>query len=494
MPKLSQAIDGHYYTRTLTPGFTTYQICPEGVSWLAACGISVGDEIGRANLVEMVRLGLATTGGSGPGEPDWVNTILASGPVDERRDGRLRLAIAPQETGWELSVLVPELPSERAHANILSECGLRVDGQEVVNGMDLWPGQGGAACPVTPHEQDYAVKPEGAWPKDWNIGDWFGGLKGLNPAGSIFLGGDLGGVRLESRAYLVPGETYYFVAMGGRLQAKPLAFLDPRFLGTRERWDAWEIILPVDADEKLRTWCKSVGHELREPHWRLALVSPPPVRYDPDGTAVVQAHSRVLVAVTDAKTSAYYERYLDQKGLYRLGAEDPRIVPLMVRAIPKGDARPDLASPRALSISVRAGGSQEVFGPFDDGPRPRRLEVPADMERDEFSLVVSCPVPLQAELRYGSTVRRIRATAVEVSQQLAGELERWAKSDEAAALRLDAGAFGRVELGMGIAETQSRVDLSTDRLAHWLLVAGAGPRQGIGSRPVRVPESLILLP
>jgi hypothetical protein len=513
MPVLRQRLDGGYYIRGCIPGtgsFCTWQVTPEGVALLRRSGITDGDKVSDAVLRELRNRGLVYTYGRGL---DVATPPLPHTPSTPSPDS-LPLLFKEGENGWELQLVLPALPksfltgftSGDAVLDTLERCGFRVDQTELVQGWRLWPGKGDATCEVVPHEDPYTVEPIGPWPAQWALAAWTRGADGLRAAGTLFVGSDLGRMRLRPGEPIAPGGSCYLVARhdpgGAVMDAAVLpipADLRPRELPPRGAWSAWELHIPSQVRDPVREWFLGIGHPVGEPAWRLHLMSPPPSAYSPSGLPIVEGGREVLIAAypppgadpamervellaeRDAAALArlpvepvaslvqasaasdpgdvgqagagdhadrpvYIAWPVADEGVYRLRAAAGRVAPLAFVAVPpQPPPEPaDLSCPGPLELVI-AGGSIEVgcLRAFVDGPGPHEVDLSPLDGRAAPTIDVRCLVPVDVSWSCGELRgQRQRVPPEDVQHLLAGDLAAGLANGRLCMLRVDAGNFG----------------------------------------------------
>lgn len=510
MPRLYQRPDGGYYLRGRLPphgAFVTWQVTDEGIRLLRESYHLPVDtppcEVSLALCRELILQGLAYTHGggiSGMPQDSWTRPEPPAGT-------ELRLALHEDETdGWYLALLIPEVPahvlegiSASALLQRLQAHRFSIEGAaQPLPALDLWPGRGGAACPVLPQTDPYIVRPEpqGEWLPGWQLGTAPRTVPGLVPHGTVFAGADDGGVRLTPGEQLEPDHPYYLVAQPGPAAHQPQprpaglpATVSCRPLGRRGAWAAWAFTLPPGVDDAVRSWCAGLGHPLAQPPWRLVLLAPPPHRYLADGVPVIaprQAAPQALLAAVAAPPVAagirvvverdgrevggvsvtprdvatgeqtpvcYLALPLPAPGMYRLRAASGRVAPLrffveaLVADVPSATSDPAevLRQPPALTVCL-AGSEPVRLHAFAGGAGPHEVAVAVPPPGGAV-LTVDCLVPLDIE--WSCAHQRLRWQSVpaqEVPARLQADLLACLSQGQAGTLTFDAGTFGRLAI------------------------------------------------
>lgn len=533
MPTLNRRRDGGYFIRGSVAGrLCTWQIHDEGLALLQLFKIDgVTNNFVPLRLVhELRKKGFIYTGGSGiqPG-PTLEENLATNG-----RTEFLLLALAEESEGWSLSLVFPELPPNLLGGlgadelvQLLACCFFRINGNDTLPAIRLWPGKGGTVLSVPPQNNPYTVELVGDWPAAWDLNAWIIGAEGLQPEGTLFAGAEVEGVRLRPGEPVAPNTSYYLVvsASSGRRPATYLPrTVQRRWLGQFHGWEAWELHLPSVADSSLLEWCQSIGHPLEEPVWRIALVSPPPRQYHANGLPVIAAGEEALIQVApppggtlvEAPTEVCIERDgspvahitlngdgpqhftvpVSVAGAYRLWAPEGRVAPLAFSVIALDPATGGwslVSQPGALRVSIRYGDFSVDLDAFRDGPGPYELELTPPPP----ALTVNCPGPVDLSWSVGELrCRRLEVPAVEVADCLATDLSKGLSSNWRFILRIDAGTFGTLQLQLVPARAPAGVHKQAQaallpaplvRRARWLAAVLSSPLYDLPACTVPLP-------
>lgn len=539
MPTLYRRCDGGYFIRGVVSGsFCTWQVRDEALEILQKYGIGCTghNDIPRWLFQELLEKGLVYTGGSGlrPTLVPWDRSTADSHLKS------LRLALAEEAEGWSLLLLFPELPRDflqqidpREVEALLTRCRFLINGNCGIHAARLWPGKGGAACSVLPSESGYKVEAVGEWPASWDLSTWTTGAEGLNPTGTLFAGPNSGGLRLRPNEPLIPDTSYYLV-VAIEIEGRRITPLLPpdgvwrRKVGKLYGWQAWEIQLPITADNSIREWCHCLGHPLQEPPWRLSLVSPPPYQYLVTSLPMITTGQDAIIAVSsptgasgpdevaeitvvrdgalvghvrcEPGSQQYLAVPVNIPGIYHFAALRGRVAPLtFVATVPQPNASdPDLTDqPPALVFTVRSGDYYTIRHALRDGPGPHELRIPCT-EHGIPEIEVSCPIPVDLSWSVGELrAKRSGIGPSEVAPCLEKGLFRSLTNGLRVILRVDAGAFGILHIQLvpspaGPSLEQAPPDtrpipVAVVSRARWLAVV-------VAARHVGQPEVTVPLP
>jgi hypothetical protein len=510
MPKLKRASSGHWYTKTFVHAagrIATWQIADEGVERIRSLGYK-GEEFPVWLFAELRESGLAFTKGSGFDDQAPLDTLPA-----KDAEKQLNLAISETDQGWVLGVLVPELPAElfahlirKVNQSLLRKCFLEIDHEkELLRISELWPGKGGKSWPVDPHEHSYPITLKGPWPPEANLKFLTVGVDGLDGQGSLFFASDKLGARVPRGTVLVADSFYYLVADAkhGRSLLPPPA-VAARVIGENNHWKAWEIRLPVGADETVRRWCAQLGAGIEEPKLVLDMVTPPPKRMLITGVPLLEVGDEIVVSATPTsehvrldqfslsifhdgsreqdiselrrRTSdeRLYLKYTARRpGTYQIRAVKGRVAPITFAVQPRSagaKAEELLSIPAALSVKI----GESSFHAFRADLGEARIDIWVRRSEETPRIAILYPGLLRVEWSVGGTNERRFATSSEAMELLTRELAAALAAKKAMAIEVDAGSFGRLEFRIapevlkGATEHWGELPATVLQRARWL--------------------------
>lgn len=481
MPTLKQAADGHWYihARVYAAGgkFATWQVADAGVAYAQSLGFD--EELPPWLFSELLEDGVAFTMGSGLSDQPPLDLLPAKGA-----EKQLKLAVAETEQGWILQLLVPELPPAviaplvRSGDRTLTKCGLQIDRDKTLLTLSqLWPGKGGKAWPVDPHDRPYSLVRVGPWPREASLDYLANPVDGLEPSGSLFFSSDHLGVRVP-RGKVVVSDSFYIFVIGPKYvrHFDPPSILTPRALGINNGWSAWELRFPHDADDSVRRWCAQFGLGIEQPKLVLDVVTPPPKRMLVTGLPVYEVRDRIVVAATATServalqtfgfqilcdgavqhqisklrnTSPGEDLYLqfpvDHTGTYQIRALKGRVAPLTFVVAPRSSltTREKLGH-KPAPLTVRLDEQMYVaFGaPGEDewiAAWLPKLDKPPVLE-------IRCPASLRVTWKFDGRSEHRLLNSAETTELFQQQLLRIFAEKKPLAIELDAGSFGRLRL------------------------------------------------
>ncbi|WJH36834.1 hypothetical protein N6H14_14705 [Paenibacillus sp. CC-CFT747] len=198
---------------------------------------------------------------------------------------------------WGLGLYLPELKnadfSRLYHRLERISLGIRGE-EERINGVKLWPNQGGYTIRVKPQLIPYnLVDHQEGWLSRLEA-EWITTVPGLEEHGNVFVNTSVGFCRLRPGGSIRTNETFYFVA------ASPTSF--PRDIVTSElgslgKWRAWELKFKGSILPSTESWFEKMGYRLTESEYRICLLKPAVFFLDAEGRYHVQKHERVLLYI-----------------------------------------------------------------------------------------------------------------------------------------------------------------------------------------------------
>lgn len=509
MPKLRKAADGHWYIRAPVHAagkVATWQVAEAGAAYVRDLGFK--EDLPPWLFSELLERGLAFTMGSGLTDQPLLDLLPAKGA-----DKQLKLAVAETEQGWILQLLVPELPTAvvaplvRSGNQNLTKCGLQIDGDKsLLTTSQLWPGKGGKAWPVDPHDRPYCIVPVGPWPRDGSLEYFSHPVDGLEPTGSVFFSSDQLGVRVPRGKILVSDSLYVFViaAKFARHFAPPRG-LSPRSLGTNNGWDAWELCFPPDADDSMKRWCAQFGFGIEQPKLVFDVVTPPPKRTLVTGVPVFEVRDRIVVSATATNECValpgfgiqilcdgvaqhqvsklrntrpgedlYLQFPVDRTGTYQIRALKGRVAPLTFVVAPRSSppTREKLGQkPSPLTVRL----DEEVYAAFG-GPGEDDWIVAWLRKSDKPPVLeIRCPAALRVTWKVDARSEHRLLNSAEATDVFGQQLLRILAERKSLAIELDAGSFGRLRfrvvpegLQVSLGTETGLVSQTVDR-ARWLV-------------------------
>lgn len=428
---------------------------------------------------ELLEGGLAFTMGSGLSDQPPLDLLPA-----KDADRQLKLAVAETEQGWILQLLVPELPAPviaplvRSGNRTLTKCGLQIDGDKaLLTTSQLWPGKGGKAWPVDPHDRPYSVIPVGPWPREASLDYLSHPVDGLEQAGSVFFSSEQLGVRVPRGKVVVSDSSYVFV-IGPKYTRHfdPPRSLTPRPLGTNNGWNAWELGFPQDADDSAKRWCAQFGLGIEQPKLVLDVVTPPPKRMLVTGVPVFEVRDRIVVSATATServalqgfgfqilcdgvaqyqisklrnTSPGEDLYLqfpvERTGTYQIRALKGRLAPLTFVVAPRSlpTTREKLArKPAPLTVLV----DEQVYVAFGTPGEDEWLAAWLPKSDKPPVLEIRCPASLRVTWKFDGRSEHRLLNSAEAADIFREQLQRILAEQKPLAIELDAGSFGRLRL------------------------------------------------
>jgi hypothetical protein len=510
MPKLKQAADGHWYilARVHAAGgkVATWQVADAGVAYAQSLGFE--EELPPWLFSELLEGGLAFTMGSGLSDQPPLDLLPAKGA-----DKQLKLAAAETEQGWILQLLIPELPTAvvaplvRSGNRTLAKCGFQIDGDKtLLTASQLWPGKGGKAWPVDPHERPYSVIPVGPWPPEASLDHLSHPVDGLEPVGSVFFSSDNLGGRVP-RGKVVVSDSFYVFVVGPKYARHfdPPRSLSPRSLGTNNGWNAWELRFPQEADDSVKRWCAQFGLGIEQPKLVLDVVTPPPKRMLVTGVPVFEVRDRIVVSATatservalqgfgfqilcdgvaqhqisklrnaSAGEDLYLQFPVDRPGTYQIRALKGRVAPLTFVATPRSSppTREKLGrKPAPLTVRL----DEQVYIAF--GTLGEEEWIAAWLRKSDKPpvLEIRCPASLRVTWKLDGRSEHRLLSSAEATDLFQQQLLCILAERKPLTIELDAGSFGRLRLrvapeGLRLPSLGAQADLAPQTLerARWL--------------------------
>lgn len=505
MPKLHKYIgqDGHYIKGAL-PGsgqISTLQVTPEALRRIKA-EIGQGEgEFSVALLRELLKEKLVYTKGLfPPGNLPSFTVERDQRPVAPRSGAKL-IFIESGHT-WALAVHVSELPSAwtEASSDLVSDLAgwrITVAGSCSVSAMQFYPGRGGAAIPVAPQREPYAISAEGTWPKAWPVTSWLVPPVGLGGGVALFRGDS--GERVRTGYPLELGDAYTLIVPDrlttGPNRLLPPPQLSPEHLGRVSQWHAWSIEVPERPDEQVRSWFARAGLRLAEARFRLSLITPPR-GYSEEGQAIITAGEEVVLALAPLQPQAgletsFYTARIEQTGPCVLTVEDMATTPLRLLVKPNTDSIRQVM-PATLRLNVTWGNTIAFLQGLGAAQQHELLR-PVSASAEAPSADVVCPAPVTLIVQLGDCPAQWRELpADEAGPQLADALREAGRRNLPLAIQIEAGAFGRLSLRVPAhAETLTPIPTLSPaalRRARWL--AAALPALSRAEAVVLIPTSL----
>jgi hypothetical protein len=479
MPRLKQAADGHWYilARVHAAGgkVATWQVSDAGVAYAQSLGFE--EELPPWLFSELLEGGLAFTMGSGLSDQPPLDLLPAKGA-----EKQLKLAVAETEHGWILQLLVPELPAAvvaplvRSGNQTLTKCGLQIDGDKALLTMSqLWPGKGGKAWPVDPHDRPYSMIPVGPWPREASLDYLSHPIDGLEPAGSVFFSSEQLGLRVPRGKVVVSDSSYVFV-VGPKYTRHfdPPCSLAPRPLGINNGWNAWELRFPQDADDSAKRWCAQFGLGIEQPKLVLDVVTPPPQRMLVTGVPVFEVRDRIVVSATATServalrgfgfqilcdgvtqheisklrnTSPGEDLYLqfpvNRTGTYQIRALKGRVAPLTFVVAPRSSPTTrEKLERKPAPLTVRL--DEQVYVAFGAPGEDEWLTTWLPKSDKPPVLEIRCPVSLRVTWKLDGRFERRLLNSAEATDVFRDQVLRILAERKPLAIELDAGSFGRL--------------------------------------------------
>jgi hypothetical protein len=296
MAKLRRSkADGHYYVQQniFGTGIATYQIKQQGVDFLGRKGIGIGDEIPVAYFKRLRNAGFAYTGGSGVG-------VLNSAKFSSNPDlgfEKVTFVLKESATRWNFAIYVPELPQDVMarvdSCSLITKLSLKIN-ESSVPIVRLWPGKGGTAVDLEPSLKPFRFELVGPWPSI-NLPRFPKDLL-ICAEGERFLVTSQNARLIHRHAPMELGSTYILltrVPLPGKDAPEDIEDVAPDVLRKRG-WFLSRFTIPETPTEELARWCVRLGYALQEKAWKLSLLSPPPVGYSDDATAIIKSDNLIV--------------------------------------------------------------------------------------------------------------------------------------------------------------------------------------------------------
>ena len=481
MPKLKQAADGHWYilARVHAAGgkVATWQVADAGVAYAQSLGFD--EELPPWLFSELIEDGLAFTLGSGLSDQQPLDLLPSKGA-----EKQLKLAVAETEQGWILQLLVPELPATvvaplvRSGHQTLTKCGLRIDGDKtLLTASQLWPGKGGKAWPVDPHDRPYSLAPVGPWPREASLDYLSHPVDGLEPAGSVFFSSDNLGVRVP-KGKVVVSDSFYVFVIGPKYARHfdPPRGLTPRPIGTNNGWSAWELRFPQDTDDSVKRWCAQFGLGIEQPKLVLDVVTPAPRRMLVTGIPVYEVQDRIVVSATATSErialqtfgfqilcdgavqhqisklrntipgeDLYLQFAVDRTGTYQIRALKGRVAPLTFVVAPRSSpATREKLGQKPAPLTVRL--DERVYVAFGAPGEDEWIAAWLRKADKPPILDIRCPASLRVTWKSGGQSEHRLLSSAEAADVFREQLLRVLAEQKPLAIELDAGSFGRLRL------------------------------------------------
>jgi hypothetical protein len=420
------------------------------------------------------------------------------------------LCIEPAED-WRLYLRIPEIPAyelEQVPLTALLPAGIAVqagcDAVASVAALDLAPGSVGARAVVPPSADEFLVRPRGEWPPSVHTDRWVCTARGLDTSGvTVFARNRSEWSRLDPEGRVYWGDDVVLLAaMPLTIPSKLRATAMGEVASRRFRWRAWVCALPWNLDDEVAEWLLDHGVDIAQRPWRARMASIPLSAGDENEPAVLCSDAPIVVALEAPHPKARAEiAVTSDPAFLTLEVAAPRDEPVsfvIVNGASAGELRVSaceddpapavgklaprpgtavlrdlLATGPLLSVSVA---DQAVRGTGALKYCARRGEQPdvlvslgAGDIGPALSLVWECGA--RRELRRAMT-------AGEAARELALLLQ----DRDVRRIVVDAGAFGRVEVGKAVLDEPARRTASA-RVAAVLWATAARLDNAAGKAP-----------
>lgn len=207
------------------------------------------------------------------------------------------LKIILEGNSWGLGLYLPEFKNvdfNRLYHRI-ERLTLGIRGEEErVNGVKLWPNQGGYTLRVNPQIIPYSlIDYQEGWLSRLEA-EWITTIPGLVERGNVFVNTSVGYCRLRPNGSIRANETFYLIA------ASPISFprdVDARELEALGKWRAWELKFRGSILPSTERWFEALGYKLTESEYRISLLKPAVFFLDGEGRYHVQKDEKVLLHI-----------------------------------------------------------------------------------------------------------------------------------------------------------------------------------------------------
>ena len=455
-----------------------------------------------------------------PGAPSSTPPTTQPRVRVEVEDDTNSLGLVVTQTGndWTLLLRLPELLTEELRDSGLATlrsgfidvfAGTTAIGR--VSGLDVRPGVGVARVPVPPSLQAYHTHASGIWSASVQTNRWTATASPLTARGCLFRLRTGEWVRLREGSVVQSGEILLLVA--DDRCAPPTATNADRAnaVGAQGlRWRLWRIQIAKSPSDNVRRWLDELGYRLAPQSWGLSVLSVPVAFVESE--PVFRHEEPLIIRLTAPEPNSFSTLALTQNAnrhSVTVTANKSQELYMSISAASQSIARIDVADESISTTTVR-------FASDDSGGLTSVPETLAAVPRLGVS-IGDCRVEAWANRiprfsRNGSVdvSAGIDGIRVDVTVYIAGNRRissslslRAAKAlieeslDEAEAIELDGGNFGRVRIDF--LETQSEAfPVSPERLAGWLRAMSADLPQGRAwiavtpnARALRVPSGYV---
>lgn len=395
------------------------------------------------------------------------------------------------ENQWSLFIRVPEIPSHlfgSASLKSLQSAFVRLRAGVVeverMSGLEIRPGIGIARIAVPPCAQVYQLSPDGVWPVGIPTDRWRSWARGVERRGTVFRLHDGEWLRIRQGSTLEWGEQLHLVAET-TIEPPPacasLKLASKTFAGVT--WSAFQIALPRARDERAEQWFSSLGIELGEPNWLVAIATVPNA-IDGNGLAqfstadpiigsirspapqlgtlahIIGEHTQDSAAIrADDHGRVFVKCTVRAPGRYALAAGD------------QVDSKFDfsVSQPWTLDgIRVAIGQAPRLLVRIGDATVEgwgTRVEIGPDVDRGSISITTSHGI-LDCRVSFSWLEETRRRHGSELLANAAERLRLLLADEAVHRVRLDGGGLGNIVLDVRTAQRRENLP-TTSRIAAW---------------------------
>ncbi len=478
MAKLRQLKDGSsYYIRSRRPNYVTWTVRPAGVEYLKLCGIEVDSEIAQPQFQYLQDHKLVFTGGSGVSSLESLSIVSESTEV---RRSLLRLRLCLTDRSWNLTLWVPSLSVVDTTSIVdlsvtLAPCKLHIDESTDVLALTLWPGSGGMAVPVPPHEQPYRVRLDGPWPLALRATEWAIDVGGISHGGVLFDAES--GDAFPVGSALAPDDDYLLLLRAEQADhtLKQLPSSIYTHIGVQAGWSVYVLCLGELSFDHVQTWFRALNYRLATPKWRTTLVSPAQC-LAANGTPIYWLGETLVLAIVSAEegkegSKIFMSASLNRVGDVVIGADRDGIIPSHIAVRRRETLSLDdlTAIVPPLSVNLATDGVVQRAHAWDGNVHTLSI---SQSVAANVTATINCPTRVTLVERCGAKV--IRHSSEEVrraSERLTDILKRSSLSREALTIEVDAGSFGVVQIAVTCVLSVPDLAEQVQRQARWFVAA-----------------------